>query len=80
MGKVGEGLVEKMMSSGLKSPGDDAADDTSEVLDMLDIDLPGIPGRRPATEDRYDGGLKERLKLAIALVSLLLQPRKDTVK
>lgn len=77
---MGEGLVEKMMSSGLKSPGDDAADDTSEVFDMLDIDLPGTPGRRPAIEERYDGDLKERLKLAIALVSPLLQSRKDTVK
>jgi hypothetical protein len=56
-----------MMSSGLNSPGDDAADDTSEALDMVESDLPGMPGRCAAMDDRYAGGLNERLKLAITL-------------
>jgi hypothetical protein len=62
---VGDGLVEYIRSSAVKSPqGDAGADDLSDVLDMSDSDLPGMLGRRAVIEDRYDG-LNERPKLAI---------------
>lgn len=64
---AGDGLVEKMMSSALKSPGEVAADDTSEAFDMFESDLPGMPGLRVAAiEDNNDGDLTDRAKVAIA--------------
>ncbi|KAI1851973.1 hypothetical protein JX266_002826 [Neoarthrinium moseri] len=55
-----------MMSVGSTSPGEDGADDTSDALDMLDSDLPGMPGRRAAMDDKYDDGFNVRPKLAIS--------------
>lgn len=58
---AGDGLAENRMSSALNSPGEDAVDETSDVLDS---DLPGIPGLRPIVV-RNMVGLSERPKLAI---------------
>ncbi|KAK7916995.1 hypothetical protein PG985_010603 [Apiospora marii] len=59
---LGDALGEYKISSAFKSPGDEGADEASEVFD---IDRPGMPGRRPMVE-RYDGGFRDRPKLAIA--------------
>ncbi|KAK8102917.1 hypothetical protein PG984_016063 [Apiospora sp. TS-2023a] len=63
---LGDALGEYKISSPLKSPGDEGAEEASEVFD---IDRPGIPGRRPMVE-RYDGGFRDRPKLAIALTGV----------
>jgi hypothetical protein len=58
---VGDDMSVNRTSSRLGSPGDDAVDETSEVLEN---DLPGIPGRRPV-DDRFNGGWSERSKFAM---------------